>query len=122
MNGPVLANGGVTTIESAREVLNQTGADGLGLARSVIGRPWVIAQVKQYLATESFDAMAWEKIKMILADHVALFDRSRNSVPFREIRRHLTHYVRGHERASELRQKLTMADSPADVSAILATA
>ncbi|MEE4135877.1 MAG: tRNA-dihydrouridine synthase family protein [Desulforhopalus sp.] len=48
---PVLANGGIFTVEDARKCLDQSGADGLMLGRGVVTRPWLCADI----ATELFD-------------------------------------------------------------------
>ena len=118
-NGPVIANGGITSIESSKDVLEQTKADGLGLARSVIGKPWVFRQIREYLATGSYVEMEWDGIKEAITQHVSMFDTYRGMRPFQEIRRHLTHYIRGHRNASEIRQQLVHANSALDVQSIL---
>ena len=79
--GPVLANGGVTDVESSRVVLQKTGADGLGLARIAIGRPWIFKQIKDFLATGQYDDMQWESIKETILQHAELFDRHRGRIP-----------------------------------------
>lgn len=117
--GPVLANGGLTSIESARQFLDETAADGIGIARMAIGRPWIFKQVRQYLETEKYEELSWLQIKMALLEHVQIFDKYRDAIPFREIRKHLTHYVRGHEHASELRRTLVRADSALDVASVI---
>ena len=118
--GPVLANGGLTIIESSQDILEQTGADGLGLARSAIGRPWIFKQISQYLHTGAYDSMVWEEIKFAINEHAQCFELLRNTAPFKEIRRHLTHYISGHSHASQMRQRLVQANSALEVSQILA--
>lgn len=117
--GPVVVNGGITDVESSATFLAQTGADGIGLARSVIGKPWLFKQIKDYLKTGSYEPVQWDGVQQTLLDHVALFDRLRGETPFQEIRKHLSHYVRGIEGASALRQKLVRANSSSEVAAIL---
>ncbi len=45
--GIVLANGGINTPEDAQKTLELTGADGLGLARGLYGRPWLFEEIKE---------------------------------------------------------------------------
>ncbi|MDP2816553.1 MAG: tRNA-dihydrouridine synthase [Rectinemataceae bacterium] len=118
-SGPVIANGGITTIESSAQLLEETGADGIGLARSVIGKPWLFRQIRQYLETGTYEAMEWDMIQSTVIDHAMLFDRLRGDVPFVSIRKHLSHYVRGIDGASALRQKLVLASSSSEVASIL---
>lgn len=121
-NGPVLANGGVTSVESTQEFLAATGADGLGLARSAIGKPWIFKQIRDLLETGSYQEHEWDQIKNALIAHVTLFEQTRSLTPFREIRRHLSHYVRSRPNAGAVRAMLVHADSLADVETALATA
>jgi tRNA-dihydrouridine synthase B len=51
INLPVLANGGIFTVDDARKCLELSGADGLMLGRGVVTRPWLCADI----ATELFD-------------------------------------------------------------------
>ncbi len=42
---PVIANGDVTSLETAREILDQSGADGVMVGRGSYGRPWFLGQI-----------------------------------------------------------------------------
>src|SRR5690606_40186081 len=42
---PVLANGDVDSPQKARQVLEQTGADGLLIGRAAQGRPWIFREI-----------------------------------------------------------------------------
>ncbi len=46
---PVLANGDIDSIDSARRVLETTGAAGLMVGRAAFGRPWLFAQLRAAL-------------------------------------------------------------------------
>lgn len=48
---PVLANGDIGTPEQARQVLEQTGADGVMIGRAAQGNPWIFREVGHYLRT-----------------------------------------------------------------------
>jgi tRNA-dihydrouridine synthase B len=50
---PVFANGDIATPRHARDVLRQTGADGLMIGRAAQGRPWIFREIAHYLATGS---------------------------------------------------------------------
>ncbi len=47
---PVVVNGDITGVASAREALSQSGADGVMIGRACYGRPWLAAQVAAALA------------------------------------------------------------------------
>ncbi|MDD3844871.1 MAG: tRNA-dihydrouridine synthase family protein [Syntrophorhabdaceae bacterium] len=42
---PVIANGGIFTVEDARDCLRASGADGLMLGRGAVVRPWLFAEI-----------------------------------------------------------------------------
>jgi len=46
---PVVANGDITTVDDARNCLEQSGADGVMIGRGAYGRPWFPAQVARFL-------------------------------------------------------------------------
>ncbi len=47
---PVMANGNVTSAESAANILSVTGAAGLMIGRAAIRNPWIFAQIRDHLA------------------------------------------------------------------------
>ena len=46
---PVLANGGIFSVEDAKRCLEQSGADGLMLGRGAVVRPWLFADIAHAL-------------------------------------------------------------------------
>jgi tRNA-dihydrouridine synthase B len=48
---PVIGNGDVRTPEDAAALLAVSGADGVMVGRGAFGRPWLLAQIAQFLAT-----------------------------------------------------------------------
>ncbi len=46
---PVIANGGIFTVEDARECLRVCGADGLMLGRGAVVKPWLFAEIAREL-------------------------------------------------------------------------
>ena len=46
---PVIANGDITDVSTAREALNLSGADGVMIGRGAQGRPWKLAEVAHAL-------------------------------------------------------------------------
>ncbi len=117
--GPVLANGALTTIESSAEILKITNADGLGLARSSLGKPWIFKQVKDYLKTGSYKEITWAKEKSTMLKHAQLFYDFYGPGKFMPMRRHLAHYIKGLPHAADTRKQLLLTNNPQEVKKIL---
>ena len=49
VNIPILANGGIFSVEDARKCLEQSGADGLMLGRGAVVQPWIFADIAHSL-------------------------------------------------------------------------
>lgn len=68
---PVIANGDITSPEKAQAVLNYTGADAVMVGRGAQGRPWILGQIAQYLATgEILPAPSTEQVGALLLEHI----------------------------------------------------
>lgn len=117
--GILLANGGVYSPEKAKEILDSTGADGLGVARGAWGKPWIFQQIKDYLSTAQYKTMTWDEIKMAIMKHAELSLQSKGPYGLIELRKHLAHYIKGIKGASELRSKLVQIKDITDIAAAL---
>lgn len=48
---PIIGNGDINGPEKAKQLLEQTGVDGLMIGRGAIGRPWIFKEIKHFLNT-----------------------------------------------------------------------
>ncbi len=68
---PVIANGDIRTPERAKEVLEQTQADGLMIGRAAQGHPWIFNEIAHYLKTgKRLVPLSPHQIHSILAGHL----------------------------------------------------
>lgn len=139
----VLANGGINSAEDGAKILQDYPLlDGLGIARGAWGKPWIFEEIKNLLchcdppaggeAISELNlqklrlprslhslAMTDKKIKKIMLEHAKLIYKDKRELGMLEIRKHLAWYVRGFPGASELRKKLVLAKSVAEIKRIL---
>jgi tRNA-dihydrouridine synthase B len=93
---PVMANGDVTSPQTAREVLAATGADALMIGRAAQGRPWIFREIAQFLATgEVVSPPSVADVRDTLLEHVrALHDFYGETAGVRIARKHLGWYAK----------------------------
>ena len=48
---PVFGNGDVVSVDDAKRLLSDSGADGLLVGRGTYGRPWFLNQISHFLKT-----------------------------------------------------------------------
>ncbi len=118
-NGLVIGNGGLNNPEDAKKMLDQTGVDGIALARGVYGRPWLFQQTKDYLRSGKYTYPNLNKVKKIVLRHAELNFKAKNSHGIIELRKHLCWYFRGFPGAGALRSQLVRVESVRDIKSIL---
>ncbi len=115
----LIANGGIYTPEKAQEILNETGADGVGIARGSWGKPWIFKQIKDFLSTGSYTNPDWSEIKKVMLEHAQLTFELKGDYGLVELRKHLAWYVKGFSGAASLRSQLVQVKTLSDVKTIL---
>ncbi len=120
---PIIGNGDVRTADDARQMLEQTGCDGVMIGRAALGRPWVFHHIAHTLRTgetlpEPTPAQRAEAAlrHAEIAVAASQFDERQTVL---ELRGQLTKYHLGVPGAAHLRDRLVHAESLADVVAIL---
>lgn len=113
---PVIANGDVKDGESALRMLEETGCDGLMIGRGAIGAPWVFEEIRA--ALEGKPSPEVDK-KAVMRHHLTLAFRYKPAVAAKEMRMHLSHYLKGFRGAATLRDKASHADSMEDYLSLL---
>lgn len=101
-SGIILANGGINNLAQAQKILLESEADGLGLARGVLGRPWLFQEIKDSKELELSKA----EIAAIAIRHAHLEEELKGQGAIVELRKHLCWYAQGFSGASHLRSQL----------------
>lgn len=112
--GPILANGGINSLKTAKRALELSQADGLGLARGVLGRPWLFQEIKNN-QEQNYNL---SEIFKLMINQAALLEKEQGAGSLVELRKHLVWYVQGQDGASRLRAELVRVSSLADLKRI----
>lgn len=117
---PVVANGDITNADEAVDVLKKTGADGIMIGRGAIGNPFVFSEILARLDGDTFTPPTFaERVKVALFQlSTAVFEKG-EEIAVREARKQIALYLRSFRGASELRSKINLASTYAEVEAIL---
>jgi len=118
---PVIANGDVTTVDKAAEILRTSGADGVMIGRGSYGRPWFPAQVQAFLSNGAriTDPSAHEKRDIVQSHYDALLSHYGEYKGMRIARKHLAWYAAGQFGANAFRVKVNTEENPARVKALI---
>jgi tRNA-dihydrouridine synthase B len=113
---PLFANGDVSSPESARHVLDVTGADALMIGRGAQGRPWIFREIAHYLATgEILPEPVPTEVCAILCAHLEhLHDFYGETMGVRIARKHLGWYAKDRPENAAFRHVVNRAETTSD--------
>ena len=120
---PVIANGDVTSGESAIAILDATGADGLMVGRAAIGNPFLFTEILCALEGKPYTPPTLQQRAEVALEElsIAISDKG-EAVAVRESRGKIALYLHGFHGASALRAKVHTSSTYADVKEAFATA
>lgn len=109
---PVFANGDVTSVETAEQCLEESGADGIAIGRGILGDPTLISRIETYLRTgENLpEPTIFEKLEMMknhLDEEIKL--RGEN-IGIKFFRKFYPYYIAGIRNASKIRGVMVMEE------------
>lgn len=117
---PVFGSGDLFTPEAARDMLSQTGCDGVMFARGAMGNPFIFAQARELLLTGAYGEIpAAERMAAGWRELLSLARDSGEERAAREMRKRFSAYSRGIEGGSQLRAEIVRASSVEDYRALL---
>lgn len=118
---PVLGNGDIFKATDARAMMEQTGCDGVVVGRGCLGRPWLFAELSAELrglpipAEPTFGEVA----RIILRHGELLAQHDGEHKACRDLRKHMTWYLRGFPAGGDLRRQLAQTSTLSELQEIL---
>ena len=114
---PVIGNGDIVDEESAKNMFEYTGCDGIMIGRGAIGNPWIFERVKFYLenGVKMPQVSLQERFEVIKKHFLLELKEKGEYTGIREFRKHLAYYTKGLPDSSVFRSKVNTLETKDDV-------
>ena len=120
---PVIGNGDIDSPQKAAQRLSESGVDGIMIGRALLGNPWLLNNVHQYLTTGAAPFIpSPTDIKQMLRHHIELLvqyygERSGIAIS----RKHISWYVKGLYEAKAFREQYTRLNTLSEINDLIET-
>ena len=110
---PVIGNGDVDSPQKARQLLDETGCDGVMIGRGAQGNPWIFRQTVHFLQTgELLPPPSNAEKREVILRHAAMEEECKGEyTAVREMRRHLSWYSFGMPGSAKFRQTINQMET-----------
>lgn len=113
---PVIGNGDVVDLESAKNMFEYTNCDAIMIGRGSFGNPWVF---KEIIEGERFQKTCEDVKNMILKHLEMLIIDKGEYTAVREMRKHIAWYIKGYENATEIRRSVNQIEEVCELRKII---
>jgi nifR3 family TIM-barrel protein len=119
---PVLGNGDIWEAADALRMVEETGVDGVVVGRGCLGRPWLFRDLAAAFNGEAVATLPnLGEVAAMLRRHAELLvEHMGEERGCKEIRKHITWYLKGFPAGGNLRHRLALVDTLADLDVLLA--
>ena len=118
---PVIGNGDIKTVYDAKKMLEDTKCDAIMIGRGVLGNPWLIRDIINYLNYGIIpkEITKEEKIDMCIKHLNHLLEVKGAKTAVLEMRSHIAWYLKGISGSNEIKRKIFMSTKKEEVINIL---
>ena len=127
---PVIGNGDVRSGEDAIRMMEETGCDGVMIARGALGNPWIFQEAcalwrgdGEFTASSDYEGFISptdeERIRQLLHHLDLVCEDKGERVAVREMRKHVGWYIKGMRGATQIRRRINTAATVAEMKQIL---
>ncbi len=118
---PVIGNGDIKTVFDAKKMLDETGCDMIMIGRGVLGNPWLVSDINNYLEKGILPPKrsCAEKVDMCIKHINYLKKIKPEKLVCLEIRSHVAWYLKGLKNSNIIKEKVYKATDSCDIIKIL---
>ena len=118
---PVIGSGDLLTARDCLRMLDETGCDGIMVARGSLGAPWIFRQIHELALHGASPLISNRERATAISRHLELFiTESGEAVASREIKKHIGWYAKGFPGAADIRRDANGARSIEDIRTLAA--
>lgn len=119
---PVLANGDAEDYISAKQLFDETGCDGIMVARASVGQPWLFQEIEAGFRGETFVPPSLPERGEIFIEHIELLAALENEkTAVLQSRKFAKYYARGIEDRIEFTQKCHQVSQLSELKELVST-
>ena len=109
---PVIGNGDIVDEETAYQMFEKTGVDGIMIGRVSFGNPWIFRNIKHFLITgEKLPSPTNSERLNIIKEHIDLAVEEKGEIAIKELRKHIAWYTKNLKNSSEFRNSINMIET-----------
>lgn len=117
---PVFGNGDVVDAKSALSMLEYTGCDGVLVGRAAEGNPFIFEEILAGMENRPYTKPDKETVCKVILEHADLQLQYKGEyLGIREMRKHLSWYLKGFEGACALRRQINEMESMDELKAVV---
>lgn len=117
---PVIGNGDVVDCKTAKEMFEKTNVDGIMIGRATLGNPWIFKEIITTLNNEEYVGPTnEEKLELILNHYDLLIAEKGEYTAVREMRKHISWYVKGMENAAGFRSQINVLEDASEIKKLI---
>ena len=118
---PVIGNGDIIDEQSAKNMFEYTGVDGIMIGRGTMGNPWIFEQIKYYLTIgEKLQRPNLQEKYEIIKEHIELaIEEKGEKVALNEMRKHISWYTKNMPNSSGFRDLVNHIENKEELMKII---
>jgi len=118
---PVIGNGDIFTGKDAFDKLKYSGVDGVMIARGMLGNPWLIREIREYMELGEIKTPTTnsERIDMAITHLREVEKDNKNKSFIYDVRKHLCWYLKGLKNNALIREKINHMEDYDEIALML---
>ena len=117
---PVVGNGDIYSASDALNMVRNTGCDGIAVGRGAMGNPWIFSEIKAAFSGEDYTYPSIrERLETAFLQAEDEAREKGEDVAVREMRKHISWYMKGMRGAAEARFRINTASSLDEIREII---